>query len=191
MTQRLDENGTAWDLAWTPENMLSSATDGTNDIIFVYDADGVMVQRSENGQTTNRLGKLFEHNITLGSFTKHYQFGGKLVAMRDGLAGDSPVSFLSSDHLGSTTLTVWANGTVRTEVRYDPWGQKRWQRNTNPMPTGYRYTAQRWDNGLGLYDYNARYYDPHIGKFISADTLVPDPAAPQAFNRYAYVPETR
>ncbi|HSL87311.1 MAG TPA: hypothetical protein VK861_10290, partial [Bacteroidales bacterium] len=25
------------------------------------------------------------------------------------------------------------------------------------------------------------------GKFISADTLVPDPAAPQAFNRYAYV----
>ena len=123
MTRRIDEQNQDWTLAWTPENMLGSATDGTNDITFVYDADGMMVQRTENGQTTNRLGKLFEHNVTLvNSFTKHYQFGGKLVAMREGLAGDSPVSFLASDHLGSTTLTVWANGTVRTEVRYDPWG---------------------------------------------------------------------
>ena len=66
---------------------MHSATDGTSSVTFVYDADGMMVQRTENGQTTNYLGKLFEHNVTLGSFTKHYLFGGKLVAMRDGLAG--------------------------------------------------------------------------------------------------------
>jgi RHS repeat-associated protein len=39
---------------------------------------------------------------------------------------------------------------------------------------------------FGLLDYNARYYNPRIGKFISADTLVPDPSNPQAFNRYGY-----
>ena len=33
---------------------------------------------------------------------------------------------------------------------------------------------------------NARYYLPHLGRFASPDTLVPDPANPQAFNRYAY-----
>ena len=47
MTQRLDENGMAWDLAWTPENRLGNATDGINDIIFAYDADGMMVQRTD------------------------------------------------------------------------------------------------------------------------------------------------
>jgi len=40
---------------------------------------------------------------------------------------------------------------------------------------------------IGLYDYNARYYAPTLARFISADTLIPDPANPQAFNRYSYV----
>ena len=33
---------------------------------------------------------------------------------------------------------------------------------------------------------NARYYVPEIGRFASADTLVPDPQNPQSFNRYGY-----
>ena len=40
---------------------------------------------------------------------------------------------------------------------------------------------------LGLYYYNARYYAPSLGRFLSADTLVPDPQNPQSLNRYAYV----
>ena len=33
---------------------------------------------------------------------------------------------------------------------------------------------------------NARYYVPYLNRFISADTIVPDPANPQSFNRYSY-----
>jgi RHS repeat-associated protein len=40
---------------------------------------------------------------------------------------------------------------------------------------------------LGLIYMNARYYVPSLGRFASADTLVPDPTNPQQFNRYAYV----
>jgi len=46
---------------------------------------------------------------------------------------------------------------------------------------------QRWDEPLSLYDYRARYYHPALGRFISADPLVPEPGNPQALNRYAYV----
>lgn len=53
------------------------------------------------------------------------------------------------------------------------------------MPTDKKFTGQRLD-GTGLYHYGARYYDASIGRFISADTIVPNPANPQSFNRYSY-----
>jgi hypothetical protein len=38
-----------------------------------------------------------------------------------------------------------------------------------------------------LYFFNARYYSGALGRFVSADTIVPQPGNPQAFNRYSYV----
>ncbi len=35
--------------------------------------------------------------------------------------------------------------------------------------------------------YGARYYDAGLGRFISADTIVPSAGNPQSLNRYAYV----
>ena len=35
--------------------------------------------------------------------------------------------------------------------------------------------------------YNARWYDPAIGRFIQPDTIVPEPGNLQALNRYSYV----
>jgi hypothetical protein len=36
-------------------------------------------------------------------------------------------------------------------------------------------------------DYSARYYDSALGRFVSADTVVPNPRIPQDWNRYEYV----
>ncbi len=47
--------------------------------------------------------------------------------------------------------------------------------------------GQRRDGVIRLYDDNARYYDPAIGRFTQPDTIVPNPADPQSLNRYAYV----
>ncbi|MCA9368511.1 RHS repeat-associated core domain-containing protein, partial [Candidatus Kaiserbacteria bacterium] len=51
--------------------------------------------------------------------------------------------------------------------------------------TDYRFTGQKAD-GTGLYYYNARYYDPVIGQFVSPDTLVPEPGRVFGYNRYMY-----
>jgi RHS repeat-associated protein len=55
------------------------------------------------------------------------------------------------------------------------------------MPTSYKFTGQRLDDSTGLYYYGARYYDAVIGRFVQADTIVPNPGNPQSLNRYSYV----
>ncbi len=57
--------------------------------------------------------------------------------------------------------------------------------STGILGTDKLFTGQRLDD-TGLYYYNARYYDPGIGRFISADTIVPNPMNPQSLNRYTY-----
>ena len=55
------------------------------------------------------------------------------------------------------------------------------------MPTTYRYTGQRTESELGLMFYGSRWYDPALGRWAQADTIVPQPGNPQSLNRYSYV----
>jgi len=71
------------------------------------------------------------------------------------------------------------------ERRYKAWGETRYTWGTTP--TTYRYTGQRQEEGLGLYHMGARWYDPALSRWLSADTLVPEAGEPQSFNRYSYV----
>ena len=71
-----------------------------------------------------------------------------------------------------------------TELRYYPYGAARY--NTGNQVTTYRFTGQRWDSGTALYFYQSRWYDPVIGRFLAADTIVPQPQDPQNLNRYSY-----
>jgi len=54
-------------------------------------------------------------------------------------------------------------------------------------PTDYLYTGQRLEEDIGLYYYRARWYDPALGRIAQADTLIPEPGNPLAWDRYACV----
>jgi RHS repeat-associated protein len=91
--------------------------------------------------------------------------------------------YLHGDHLSSTVLETSDAGVVTTDERYYAYGR---QRDTGAVVTDHRFTGQKLD-ATGLYYYNARYYDPEIGQFISPDPFVPDPSHLFAYNRYMYV----
>ena len=81
--------------------------------------------------------------------------------------------FELADHLGSTAVVANSSGGKTGELRCYAWGETRCEWGS--LPTTYRYTGQRLEAGLGLYYYRARWYDPALGRFIQADTIVPDP----------------
>jgi len=176
------ENGTSYTQAWDEENRLALVTVGGQTTTFAYDGDGTLVKKVQGGQTTIYVGKHYEKNINTGVATSYYYANGQRVAMRVG----STVSYLHSDYLGSASLATDANGAVvaNSATRYYPYGGTR--SGGSGLPTDRRFTGQRQEAALGLYDYGARYYDPLVGRFISADAVVPNPGNPQDLNRYTY-----
>jgi RHS repeat-associated protein len=120
----------------------------------------------------------------------YFSFGGAVVAMKEGVAKDARVlTYLHGDHLGSVSLATNASGNVVSQQRYKPYGEVRWSSGAG-MPTDFTFTGQRAGpaNYVGsLTDYVARSYSPALGRFVSADTIVPGAGNPQTFNRYMYV----
>ena len=53
------------------------------------------------------------------------------------------------------------------------------------LQTDFTFTGQKSD-ASGLMFYNARYYDPLLGTFISPDTIVPDAKMVIDHNRFLY-----
>lgn len=196
--------------SWNVENLPTSISVGGTTESYRYNADGQRVSRVVGSQTTVYLGESWEEDVVGGQARSHVLLNGVPVAVVtwSGTTAQSIV-YLHQDHLGSISVaTSAANGSpvLLNAQEFDPWGAVR---SGGISQTRRNYTGQQRD-GTGLLYYNARYYDPAIGRFISADTIVPGsnpltvwpsdsvagaawstrgsgPANPQDLNRYTYV----
>jgi RHS repeat-associated protein len=171
--------GAEWRYVYDPENRLKEAWRGAERVArFRYDAEVNRTVREVGGLRTVVVDEGYE--VRGGGVRKVYRLGGETVAVREGSTVDAAVG----DHLGSVTVLA-QGGSPAGVTRYLPYGAIRLE--TGVWPTDRRFTGQRWEASLGLYDYRARFYDPTLGRFLQPDPLVPEPGNPQALNRYAYV----
>jgi RHS repeat-associated protein len=111
--------------------------------------------------------------LTYSGAWQLYPFNGQVVARRD--VHVNTAVFLHGDHLGSMTWATNASGNAVGGQEYGPWGNVR-AGSGSLLSTGLNYTGQYLD-GTGLLYYHARYYDPVLGRFISADSVVPGNAS--------------
>jgi RHS repeat-associated protein len=188
--------------SFDPENRLVGTTDtdtSSNTVLDssadVYDGNGKRLVRSVtdgNGTTTRSVyvGNLYEEQLTGSAnppYIVYYFLGGKAVGLRRAnQTADNGQYRLVGDHLGSTTMLVdTSSSPVVVQRQYHkPYGELTWQYTANGSLTSVNYTGQRLDSDSGLLYYGARFYDPVLGYFISADNVV---ANLNSLNRYSYV----
>jgi RHS repeat-associated protein len=154
---------------------------------YIYDADGNLVKSVINGRSTYYLGKLYQKQVdgTSTTIQKYYTSGSAQIAVRTVKDTNDTLQWLLSDHLGSTSTTANMDGTWNSTIQYSAFGEIR--TSSGITPTEYRYTGQLRQPELGLYYYVARWYDPQIGHFVQADTVVQNSYVPSAYDRYSYV----
>ncbi len=187
-TYTYDDNGnmtadTDRTISYNYDNKPGSITKGSTTALLYYDGTGARVKKQTGTTTTIYIGKLYEKK---GTTTTRYIFAGatRIASIVTSGSTDSTY-YYHQDHLGSSSVITNASGTKVEEVHYYPFGETR--TDTGSYKVSHKFTSQELDIETGLYYYNARYYNPVLGRFISADTLVPDPTNPQALNRYSYV----
>jgi RHS repeat-associated protein len=95
--------------------------------------------------------------------------------------------YYHSNHIQSTSVVTDASGNEVTRMVYLPFGEVSPANSAGADTVTAKFTGQEYDDSFGLYYYNARYYDPALGRFLSPDSIVPDLWNLQSFNRYSYV----
>jgi len=147
---------------------------------LTYDGDGRRVKKISGAASVVYVDDTYE--IRNGQPVK-YIFAGKMRLAKV-VGGD--VQYFHKDHLGSSTLVTDAAGGLVDTRAYEAYGQPRDTCQVSSGNVAYTFTDQEWDAESGLYNYDARLYDPVIGRFLTADSVVQNWHDPQALNRYAY-----
>jgi len=196
----------------TSFNMAASIVDGSNTATLAYDADHARYRMTATGQNAGTIyylndpssGAMEEESIAGGVTTWHdyIMVEGRMVAERfctgasPCASGGATLNYFVTDHLGSITVITDGSGNVLQRLSYDAWGKRRNADGSalnctaglaSPGGVNRGFTGQEMIDGVCLINFNARIYDPSIGRFMSADPIVGDETVPQELNRYSYV----
>nr|WP_082279092.1 RHS repeat-associated core domain-containing protein [Leptospira interrogans] len=113
-----------------------------------------------------------------------------------GSVGGMPVTgmyFYHPNHLGSITMITDGAGNPASGpepgvsyVSYEPYGSIIRNDSYGPDIFRYKFTGQIEDKETGLYYYKSRFYEPTLGRFLQADSVIA-PDSVNGMNRYMYV----
>ncbi|UOG40331.1 RHS repeat domain-containing protein [Leptospira noguchii] len=178
------------------QDRITRIQDGNNAILgsYWYDESGFRIRRSalepKNNQFTNveilYPSKFFglefiESENVITSVNNVYLNGVRIAALNEAGA----LAYYLTDQVDSVSTVLDDEGNTLSQMQYQPYGETFVQLgDLNFSP---KFNSQELDRESGFYFFNARYYDPGIGRFTSADTLIPDEYNSQAWNRFAYV----
>jgi RHS repeat-associated protein len=193
--RRLAGTVTDTDLTTCSVNPASCVSEQTLDIGELYEQ--VSEFASGTCDQSGALDPQATHACTATERTHQFRIyaGGRQVAQvkrlehPGGVFDADQTLYLHDDRVGSTSLITDTNGAVAEQRSYTAFGEPTGSNFSSATGTGVLsgFTGLEHDDGLGLVNMRGRLYDPHLGRFVSADPFVSEPLNPQGFNRYSYV----
>ena len=184
----LDNVTYTWDYNGQLIGVLRSGTEN----LYNYDYAGNRVRAIVNSSgittaTTYYPNKYYEQSGS--DIVKYIYAGGVLISTVKKSGGTTTVSFIHSDHLGSTSAVTDSTGAVLQSMDYYPFGSQRICAGVS-CSAEKRYIGEYYDVDTALNYLNARYYDSSLGRFISEDSMFWSPEGfltdPQQQDSYSY-----
>ncbi|PTT03695.1 hypothetical protein DBR11_01585 [Pedobacter sp. HMWF019] len=158
----------------------NTLTDGTNTFTYnVLNLPATVTGPNASTYTYDAMGKKLTR--VKGSVTTHYidgiQYNGTaidFIQTEEGIA--RPVSgvynyeYTLKDHLGNARYSFNSAGTKIQADDYYPFG-KTFNSYSLGARNNYLYNSKELQDGLEQYDYDARFYDPAVGRWNVVDPL--------------------
>ncbi|WP_240343802.1 RHS repeat-associated core domain-containing protein [Paenibacillus sp. SYP-B3998] len=157
-------------------------------VSYKYNGDGLLYERTENGQTTRYYWDgsqvIAEGNVVGGiaSLKARYVRGQGLIARED---GQGKAYYLQNGHGDVVNLMDSTGRTKLNSYSYDIWGNIVSQQENIPQP--FKYSGEMMDDKVGLQYLRARWYDPSMGRFVGEDSYGGQIDNPLSLNRFTYV----
>lgn len=131
---------------------------------YVYSADGKklnVIHKSSIEKRTDYVGSIIYENSSL-----------KRILVDGGYIENGVYHFYLQDHLGNNRVVAKSDGTVIQTSHYYPYGMS-FAESTFADKQPYRYNGKELDteNGLNLYDYDARQMEVVSGRFTGVDPM--------------------
>ena len=165
----MSKNGTTWNFTYDANDMRTARSDGSTAYTYVYNGSQLS-QMTVAGNTLN-----FTYDASGSPLSVSY--GGATYYYVTNLQGDV-VAILNSSGTSVVTYT------------YDAWGKLLTTSGSMASTLGVhnplRYRGYVYDTDTELYYLQSRYYDPQIGRFINADSLVTTGNGMASSNIFAY-----
>ena len=157
-------------------------------ISYSYDKDGIRQTKTVGTAITQYY---YNGNVLMGT----YDGTNKLLFSYDEQSNVVAVDYNGTyyyylrDGQGNIIKLIDGNGATVVSYSYDPWGacttsgtMASTLGNLNP----FRYHGYVYDEETGWYYLSSRYYNPEVGRYLSADTLSSTGQGVLGYNMYAY-----
>ncbi|WP_029778701.1 SpvB/TcaC N-terminal domain-containing protein [Leptospira kirschneri] len=178
------------------QDRITQIQDGNNAVLgsYWYDEGGFRIRKSSLEPKNNQFANVeilypskfyglefIESENVISSVNNIYLNGVRIAAMNEAGA----LAYFLTDQVDSVSTVLDDEGNTLSTMQYQPYGETFVQRGDTDFAP--KYNSQELDRESGFYFYNARFYDPGIARFTSADTIIDGEFDTQGWNRFSYV----